>query len=133
MSPRHDAVGLQLSHACLRAPRLDVDDRQPLDAEPQRRVRDRGARATGPEQDDALERRVRQAAREALGEAGGVGVVAGRAAVLEDHGVDRLQRGRVGREVVEVGTTACLHGCVTLSAAEAGDAGPLEEVADIAA
>ena len=62
----------------------------------------RRARAAGAEQHDAVQRGARQPALEALGEPGGVGVVADRAAVAKHDRVDRAERlGLVG-ELVEV-------------------------------
>ena len=59
-------------------------------------------RAPGPELDHLAHRRTRQAGAEGGGEAAGVGVVADRAALAEDHGVDRAQPGRPLVEGVQV-------------------------------
>ena len=48
-------------------------------------------------------------------EAARVGVVADRAPVAKHDRVDRAERGRLGGQLVELATTSCLHGCVTLS------------------
>ena len=74
-----DAVGSELGGAVARPVLVDVDDAQPPHAEPERGVGDGRAGAARAEHDDVVERHVRQAAREGLGEAGGVRVVADRA------------------------------------------------------
>ena len=108
------------AHARARALGVDVDDRQALGAEPQERERDRGARAARAEQDDVLQRGVRQAAREVLRRSPCVGVVPADGVAVEDDGVDRLQRLRVGREGVEVRDDGLLARMGDVEAREAG-------------
>ena len=70
--------------------------------EREHRVGDRRARPAGAEQHDALGARARQAALERLAEAARVGVVADRAPVAQHDRVDRAERGRLGRQLVEL-------------------------------
>ena len=99
------------------------------DAELQRRVRDRRARAAGAEHDDLAQRRVGQPAPEALREPARVGVVPDRAAVVEHDRVDRFQRRGLGREVVEVLDDVLLAGVCHVDAAVPVAAGALEQFA----
>ena len=82
---------------------VDVDDGQPLGAERQRRVADRGAGPAGAEQHHAAQLGVGQPAGEARREAGAVGVVADRPPVgPEDDRVHRAERRGVRGQLVEV-------------------------------
>jgi hypothetical protein len=97
--PVGEVVGQRLA-----AVGVDVDEDEPVGGAREQRVRDRRARATCAELHHLGRGHAGQAGGERRGEARGVGVVAGGAAVgVEDHGVDRPEPGRPVLEVVEVG------------------------------
>lgn len=81
-------------------------------------MRDGRARAARAQLHDPLQGHVGQPAREGRGEAGDVGVVAGRSAVLEDDGVDRAERLGLRGERVQVPDDQLL--------ARVGDVQPVE-------
>jgi hypothetical protein len=81
---------------------VDVHDGQVGGAEPEQGVGHGAARAAGAEQDDVLGGRVGQPGGEGRGESGDVGVVADHAAVTQQDGVDRAQRGGPAVDLVQV-------------------------------
>ena len=104
---------------------------EPSGAEPERGEPHGGAGPAAAEQHDVVELGIGQVAGEVLGEAGRVGVVAGGAAVLEDDGVDRLQRFGVVGEGVEVTDHVLLARTGDVDAAQARLPGAIEHVAEV--
>jgi hypothetical protein len=106
-----------------------VDDGDPLGAEGERGVRDGRARAAGAQLHDPLQRYVGQPAGEGRGETGDVRVVADRAAVLEDDGVDRAQRLGLWGECVQVLDDELLAGVRDVEPVETEVAGGPHQIA----
>jgi hypothetical protein len=111
-------------------PLVDVEDRELLRAQGQQRVRDGGAGAARAEQDHGGQWGVGQSPVEGTGETRPVGVVADRAPVPQDHGVDRAEGGGVGGELVEVVEDELLAGMGDVEAVVAGEPRGVEDLAD---
>ena len=92
---------------------------------------DGGAGAAGADEHDVVGRRARQAARERLPEAARVGVVPDEAVAREDDRVDRLQRLRLGGQLVELADDELLAGMRDVQAAQARVARLADERADL--
>jgi hypothetical protein len=82
-------------------------------------VADRGARPAGAQQHDLVGARAGQAALERLAEAARVGVVADLAPAAQHDGVDRAERGRLRRQVVELADHQLLAGVRHVEPAQA--------------
>ena len=113
-----------------RALLFEVDDRQSPSAELHQGMRDCRTRTSGADQDDRIERRVRQAAHKRLAKAEDVGVVAGRSAVVEDDGVHGAECNGPGGEIVEPLEHELLARVRDVQAAEAEALCVCEKLAD---
>ena len=86
--------------------------------------------AAGPELDDPLATDVGQLAPEAFGEAPPIGVVPDAPAVLQNDRIDRPERSRVGRQVVEKGDDGLLAGMGDVEAGETEALGGCQDVGE---
>ncbi len=107
---------------------IDVDDRQRLDPEHQRRMRDGGARAAGAELDDAAQGHVRHLAPKRLEKAGPIRVVSDPRSVPEQHRVHGAERPGILRQFVEKGDHRLLAGMGDVEAVIARPLGRLQKI-----
>ena len=82
-------------------------------------MRNCGPGSAGAQLHDAIQPCIGQAAPEALGEAGAVGVMADEPAVADDDGIHRVQGARVGRELIEQRDDFLLAGIGDVESGEA--------------
>ncbi|AGP55305.1 hypothetical protein M271_18765 [Streptomyces rapamycinicus NRRL 5491] len=110
---------------------VGVGQCQPVGADGQQGMGDGGARPARAEQHDLAGGRVGQTAAEGAGEAGPVGVVADRPAVLaEHHRVDRAEQRGVLRQPVEMPDHRLLAGMGDVEPVEAQPGGGPHQLAD---
>ena len=115
---------------CVRALLVGVEDGDRGRAHVEQGVPDRGTGPAGADQHDAVSTPGEQSAPDGFGEAGRVGVVAERLAVVEQHGVHRAQRFGLGGEAVQVLDHDLLARMGDVQAAVAEGAGGVQQVAD---
>ena len=127
-------IGITSQHrsgAFIGAGAVEIDDRQPLDPGRNERMTDRRARAARAQQNDGAEIGPGQSGPKRGAETTDIGVVTDQPAVSDQHRVDGADRGRAGRDVIEVGQHLLLARMRHIARVEAEIASLVEQDTDV--